>query len=129
VTHTATSHAKSFAIDGSSTMLSFSSILRAAAYVSWRAAARCVAMRPSLYWVSWKSPIGLPNCLRSAAYVAVVSSAACATPLARRRSGAPGREAGHLQVEALPLARRLADQVRRRTNQRSNASVNECMPR
>ena len=26
-------------------------------------------MRPSLCWVSWKSPIGFPNCFRSAAYV------------------------------------------------------------
>src|SRR3989442_1664850 len=52
-------------------------------YVSCRAAATCVAIRPSLYCVSWKSPIGRPNCFRSTAYVAVASRAACATPVAR----------------------------------------------
>ena len=64
-------------------------------------------MRPSLYCVSWYSPIGLPNCLRSLTYVAVASSAACARPR-RAAAGleAAGGEALHLEIEALALARR-----------------------
>src|SRR5438094_441079 len=77
------SDANSLAIAGSSDTVSSASIARAAVYVSCRAAATCVAIRPSLYCVSWKLPIGRPNCFRSAAYIAVASRAACATPVAR----------------------------------------------
>ena len=65
--------------------------------------------------MSWYSPIGFPNCLRSLTYVAV--------RLERRLRQAAGAPAGleapcgealHLEIEALALARRLADQVLRR---------------
>ena len=48
-----------------------------------RALGAIAAMRPTVYWVSWKSESGVPNWMRSTTYSAVFSSAAWASPQAR----------------------------------------------
>ena len=100
VTHSAALHTYAFTIDASS-VPSPLAIMRATAYENWRADWMTTAMRPSLAWVSWYSPIGLPNTTRS--------SRVLAGRLVRRLHHADGScrglqpavlESGHLVVEA-----------------------------